>query len=54
MKANAYMLKCFMQDTREGRDILQVLNLQDLLSVINKNKFNIFENLKILFLFDYF
>ena len=37
MKANAYMLPCFMQDSREGRDILQVLNLQDLLSIINKN-----------------
>ena len=37
MKSDTYMLPCFMQDSREGRDILQVLNLQDLLSGMNKN-----------------
>ena len=37
MKADKYMLQCFMKDIREKRDILQVLNLQDLLSKINVN-----------------
>ena len=37
MKANKYMLQCFMQDSKERRDILQVLNLQDLLSKINED-----------------
>ena len=37
MKADKYMLQCFMKDIREKLDILQVLNLQDLLSKINVN-----------------
>lgn len=37
MKVDKYTLQCFMKDTRKKGDILQVLNLQDLLSKINEN-----------------